>query len=186
MGTYSNDRPWSDSFIPELRRLIGPHLLSPSSFEQDTCEAADLVVLKARDMTIACRVRRPEYAMNFRGEFTLRCKRDSGAKTELAKVAEGWGDWFFYGFATGVGVGIYPWSLIDLSAFRAAFVRQGFTRNGSSTTPTVNWGRRSNGDGTAFAWFEIASFPSFPPLVIASSSSSLADDADVGGSSAEA
>jgi hypothetical protein len=159
---YIDDRKWSDAFVPELRRLIGPHLLVPSSLEQDRTEAADLVILKARDVTIACRLRRAKYATKYAGEFTIRCRRDNGAKTELAKIADGWADWFFYGFADD-GT-ICPWWLLDLSVFRAHFIREGLRKE-----KRIRWGERANGDGTYFCWFQIASFQGDPPLVIASS-----------------
>lgn len=163
MGAYQQDRKWSDAYLPELRRLIGPHLLVPSSLEQDRREAADLVVLKARDVTVACRVRRTAYAEKYAGQFTLRSRRDNGVKTELQKITEGWGDWLFYGFAAGEQIA--PWWLIDLSAFRAQFIREGMKK-----TKRIHWGEQQNGDGTYFCWFTIASFSSTPPLLIANAS----------------
>ena len=71
----------------------------------------DLVILKARSMAIGVRVRRPGYAERFPGQFTIRSHRESGAKTELRKIVEGWGDWLFYGHADGSG-GISDWLLI--------------------------------------------------------------------------
>jgi hypothetical protein len=56
--------------------------------EQDTREAADLVVLRARDVTIACRVRRPKYAM-YRDQFTIRLHRATGTMTEYEKIIDG-------------------------------------------------------------------------------------------------
>ena len=49
---------WSDIFLPQIKKIVGPLLLEPASFELDASEATDLVVLKARDMRIGCRVRR--------------------------------------------------------------------------------------------------------------------------------
>ena len=46
MAVYQEDREWSDLFIPRIKELVGPHLLSISSFEEDTEQAADLVVLR--------------------------------------------------------------------------------------------------------------------------------------------
>lgn len=56
--SYTDDRAWSDRYLPIMRQLIGPHLLMPSPLEVDAKQAADLIVLRGRDMTIACRVRR--------------------------------------------------------------------------------------------------------------------------------
>jgi hypothetical protein len=135
---YARDRKWSDTYIPELRRLIGPHLLAPSSLEQDTREAADLVVLRARDVTIACRVRRPKYAM-YRDQFTIRLHRATGTMTEYEKIIDGWGDWLFY------------------------LIRD---------FDSIDFADIDNNDGrTSFRAYYIASFPSSPPLIIASSNS---------------
>ena len=100
MAVYQEDREWSDLFIPRIKELVGPHLLSISSFEEDTEQAADLVVLRGRNQTVACRVRRYGYADNYGYQFTVRSARESGAQTELAKIVNGWGDLFFYGHST--------------------------------------------------------------------------------------
>ena len=92
--SYQSDRSWSDQFLPQVRAIVGPHLLVPAPFELDAKEATDLMVLRARDMTIAVRLRRPGYADKYRYQFTIRSKRDSGSKTEMAKLLEGWGDMF--------------------------------------------------------------------------------------------
>lgn len=164
--TYQQNRQWSDRYIPELRRLIGPHLLMPSSLEQDTKEAADLVVLRGRDMTIACRVRRPGYVAKFFGEFTLRSHVASGVTTEFEKVVDGWGDWMFYGHATPTFPSIDPWWLIDLSAFRSHMIRNKSQR-------VLKYGEGANNDGTKFYWFQINSFPSTPPLLVGRSESGV-------------
>ena len=67
---------------------------------------------------------------------------------------------------------ISPWWLIDLSAFRAHFIREGMRRTSprQTTQPPIKWGVTENGDAsTSFAWFVISSFPESPPLLIASS-----------------
>ena len=160
MSNWQSDKAWSDRFIPEIKSIVGPWLLVPSSLEQDRTEAADLVVLKAAAMTIACRIRRPGFIAKYRNQFTIRCHRDSGAKTELAKITEGWGDWMFYGHSSATHQYLDLWYLLDLSAWRAHLIRD---RN------QIRRGTIANGDGTEFAWFDITSFPASPPLVIACS-----------------
>ena len=118
MASYASDRAWSDIMLNEIRQIVGPHLLRPTSFEMDCEQAADLFVFTARDMTIAARVRRPGYADRYPYEFTVRSGRDSGATTELAKIVDGWGDWFFYGHANDNDA-IVRWWLVDLKAFRS-------------------------------------------------------------------
>lgn len=162
MGAYQSDREWSDRFIPAIRQIVGPRLLVPSPFDVDTKEAADLIVLKAKDMTVAARVRRAGYADRYPYEFTIRSKRDSGAKTELAKLLEGWGDWFLYGHEGG-NCALSRWWLIDLHEWRERLLRAGFTGS---------WGglaqQKSNGDGTAFFAFDLRKFT--PSILVAGSS----------------
>lgn len=167
-GKYSTDRKWSDQFIPDIRRIVGPYLLIEAPLEVDQQQAADLITLKARDLTIACRVRRRysptglDYLNAYGNEFTIRCKRDSGAKTELEKIEDGWGDWMFYAIANSNEYkdGIARWSLIDLSSWRAHMIRN---------SDRIRRGEAPNDDGTYFAWFDIWSFPESPPLLIDSS-----------------
>lgn len=158
---YQSDREWSDQFIPTIRQIVGPHLLVPSPFEVDAREAADLIVLRARDMTIAARVRRSSYADKYPYEFTIRSKRDSGAKTEMAKLLEGWGDWMLYGHAAERGH-LSRWWLIDLHQWRERLLRAGYAHS---------WRKfaieKSNGDGTHFFAFDLRAFS--PSILIAGS-----------------
>lgn len=162
MSSYTADRQWSDVMIPQIKQIVGPYLLEPASFDLDAKQATDLMVFSARDMRIAARVRRPGYADRYPFEFTIRCKRDSGAETELSKVVNGWGDWLFYGHADKANW-ICRWWLIDLDSFRAALIRSAM--NGVP----IKVSDMSNGDGTYFKAFDIRSFPDFPPLVIGAS-----------------
>lgn len=145
---YDNDRRWSDAYIPAIKKIVGPLLLEESSFEVDTQQAADLVVMNARDKTIACRVRRAGYADKYGHEFTIRAKRDSGAKTELEKIIDGFGDWMFYGHAAPDGMNVSRWMVVSLPALRAAIIRK-------QAAPI----KQSNGDGTHFVAFDVRRLP---------------------------
>lgn len=160
-GEYQCDRRWSDQFIPAIRKIVGPHLLVESSFEVDSKQAADLVVLKARDMTIAARVRRFGYADKYPFEFTVRSARDSQAKTEMAKMLEGWADWMFYGHAAQYGSELDRWMLVDLHAWRERLLRAGYGAGWKQCATS-----KSNGDGTHFLAFDVRRFS--PTIVIAS------------------
>jgi hypothetical protein len=149
MTSYADDRKWADRYIPVIKRIVGPHLLSPAPLEVDQQQAADLIVLRARDMTIACRVRRPGYAKKWPYDITIRSRRHSGAKTEFAKIVDGWGDWMFYGHAQySEQIGFSRWYLIDLAALRAAMIRD--TARGKDFKQ-----ERSNGDGTHFVVIDV-------------------------------
>lgn len=148
MSAYDIDRQWSDKFIPAIKSIVGPLLLEPSPFDVDTKQATDLIVLNARDKMIAARVRRSGYADRYPYEFTIRAKRDSGARTELEKIVDGFADWMFYGHADGSTSGISRWMVINLAALRAALIRK--------KAPYL---KQSNGDGTHFIAFDIRNLP---------------------------
>lgn len=166
--SYAADRAWSDQYLTAIRQIIGPHLLVPSSLEVDTQQASDLVVLRGRDMTIACRVRRHGYADRYPWDVTLRAKRDSGARTELEKIVEGWADWMFYGHAAQGAGQLDRWFLLDLHQWRREMIREGLRTN-FNMQPELRGAicKKSNGDGTHFVTFDVRRFP--PTLVIASS-----------------
>jgi hypothetical protein len=158
--SWQSDKAWSDKFIPMICKIVGPHLLVPAPFQRDANEASDLIVLIARDLTLACRVRRHGFSRYF-NQFTIRSGRASGTKTEFDKIAEGWGDWMFYGHANEVENGFDCWNLLDLRAWRCHLIRK-------ATRKTVSnyCGETSNGDGTSFMWFDINGFIGEPNLVI--------------------
>jgi len=160
MNFYVRNRTWSDQFLPDIRRIVGQHLLSVAPDEMDWHQATDLVMLNATDMRIAARVRRPGFADRFPHQFTIRAESRFGGETELSKIVNGKGDWMFYGHA-GQDGGLESWYLLNLNAFRAALIRN--RQNGFP----IQCGDKKNADGTAFKWFDVRSFPSEPPLVVA-------------------
>lgn len=158
---FREDYDWQLKFLEPIRNIVGPLLLQPAPLDVDMKEATDMLVLAARDMRIGCRVRRAGYADRYPWEFTIRSRRDSGAKTELAKITEGWGDWLFYGHAEHDSLpSLSRWFLINLHHWRAHMIRD---KN------AVKKGEKPNGDGTYFVWFDLRSFPSDPPVLVASS-----------------
>lgn len=155
-SSYSLDRKWSDRFIPQIKALIGPFLLQESEPEVDMKQATDLVILKADDVAIACRVRRHGYADKYPDQFTVRAHRDSGARTELSKIMNGWADLMFYGHASEDETMIDKWMLLNMDQFRDDCKN----RRGE-----VVWQRKDNGDGTQFIAFDANSFD--PKIMVA-------------------
>ena len=152
--SYSDDRTWSDRYIPAISQIVGPHLVVPAPLEIDRRQGTDLIVLKARDMTIAARVRRAGYATRYPYDFTVRCRRDSGAETEMRKVLLGWADWMFYGFAHDTEPdALSRWYLLDLDIFRFVLARAGYRAGWRSLCE-----ERDNGDGTHFLVFDVRRF----------------------------
>lgn len=117
MTGWENDKAWSDLYLPQIRAIVGPLLLEPAPLEMDMCEATDLKILKARDMRIACRLRRPGYADRYPFEFTIRSRRHHN-QTELEKILSGFGDWAFYGHVDNANR-ISRYFLLDLDWFRS-------------------------------------------------------------------
>ena len=161
MNYYVRNRSWSDRFLPEIKRIVGPHIIQTAPDMLDWHEATDLLTLDCKDVRVAARVRRHGYASRFPHDITIRTQTASGVPTELSKIVNGHGDWMFYGHADTSGTGLASWWLIDLKAFRAALIRH--RQNGIP----LRHGDKRNPDGTAFKWFDIRSFPEEPKLVVA-------------------
>lgn len=173
MGNYTADRAWSDKFIPLIKQTVGPQLLTVAPFELDTQKATDLVTLKARNLMIACRLRRPGALEKFGWEFTMRQQRLNGTPTELSKIIEGWGDWFFYAhvaFDTNDETEMHfsRWLLIDLQAFRAQFTRDLWRQaQGKDQRLVCQLNVKNKDNATTFAAFDVRSFE--PSVLIAAS-----------------
>lgn len=159
MSSFNTNWQWSDRFIPQIKQIVGPFLLEQANFVLDTKQATDLIVLNARDLRIAARVRRPGYAERFPYEFTIRSHIDTGSKTEFEKIIDGFGDWIFYGHADNDDL-ICRWWLVDLNSFRANLIRD---------KTKLKFEKRSNGDGTHFVAFDLRSFSPIPPIIISGS-----------------
>jgi len=162
MSTYETDFAWQAKYLPAIRTLLGPYLLREAPLKIDQTEATDLMVLGARDMRIACRLRQAEYAARYPFEFTVRSNRESGAETECRKVMRGFGDWMFYGWVTsGDELALQRWMILDLDAFRAHHI----------LNPSIAKTRKEqdNRDGTQFFAYDVRSFPPDPNLIIGAS-----------------
>jgi len=167
MSNIKCDWSWSDRFIPAIKQAVGPYLLATAPLEVDRHEATDLIVLRNTGQSIAARVRRGNYWQRFQHQITIRVKRDSGSRTEFRKIAEGFGDLFFYAFASpGDDPSFASWKLIDLKAFRGHLILN---------CEQIKTGEQDNGDGTYFRWFDLRSFPDSPKLVIASHGEQVPD-----------
>jgi len=155
MQGWKNDKRWSDRFLPEIKQILGLHLIGEPPIEEDQERNTDLIVLKMDAVRIGCRMRRNEYLKKYPNDFTMRAGRPSGAKTELTKIIEGWGDYFFYGFANEDDSLIAHWILGDLKVFRRWFVFEICKRKGS--IPGV---KKENGDNSSvFMVFSINDLP---------------------------
>lgn len=166
---YREDRAHSDKFIPAIKRLIGPNLIEVASQDADMKEATDLVVLRARDVMIAARIRRPGFAQRYPFDVTFRYSRSNGVTTEYDKICRGWGDLFFYGHEAPEAAvpSIDLWWLIDLHEFR-------FARADLECRQSIQRHVVENKDGTtSFIVFDLRSFPTNRVKIIRAGSRSL-------------
>lgn len=130
MNSWRDDKVISDKFLPEIKRILGEHLIGEPPVEEDAERNTDLIVLGLEAVRIACRVRSHQYLLSFPFDFTIRTSRPKGTKTELTKIVEGWGRYFFYGFSDPVGDKLAKWFIGDLNVFRLWFLRQLCISNG--------------------------------------------------------
>lgn len=160
--TLGKDWRWADRYLPQVKQIVGQYLLEAAPLEVDRNEATDLTVLKAKNTSIACRIRRGTFQTNYVDQFTIRSKRQSGKPTEFEKIAQGHCGLMFYGFAAdGETTDLMAWNLIDLDSFRYHLIM---------SSNAIRSGEKSTADGTMFRWYDLRSFPQTPPILIASSS----------------
>ena len=163
MTGWQNDKGWSDNFVTEIKRSLAIHLICEAPVQEDQERNTDLIVLKMDSVRVACRIRREKWIANS-NEFTIREGRPSNAKTELAKIIEGWGDLFFYGFGSDDGSKLISWKIGDLKVFRLTIMRYMARNNGQ--LPGTS---KLNHDGSSS--FRIYDWSQFEGMVIASSDS---------------
>jgi len=151
--SFRDDMRWSNQFLPEIKRIIGEHLITTAPPEEDMQRNTDLIVLTLGAVRVACRVRQHQYIDRYGDEFTIRASRPNDVKTELTKLIEGWGDYLLYGFASQDETRLAAWVLGDLRVFRLSYMR------GLASGSPLGMGRK-NGDGSStFQAFRIDEFP---------------------------
>ena len=159
MTQWKRDKQWSDKFLPDIKRILGEHLIGEPPQEEDAERNTDLMVLRMEAVRIGCRVRKHKYLDycdgQYRNEFTIRAGRPSGVKTELAKIIEGWGRYFFYAFSNEDESGLAAWMLGDLNVFRLWFNRWLAAHSGNSP----GTGQDNKDDSSSFRAFSISRLP---------------------------
>lgn len=155
MKEWQKDKRWSDRFLPEIKRNLGEYLIGEPPVEEDQERNTDLIVLRMEAIRIGCRVRKYGYLERYGEEFTIRAGRPSGIKTELTKIIEGWGNYFFYGFSDEKELCLAKWFLCDLNVFRWWFNRRLIIDKGN--VPGIS---KNNTDNSSFFLaFKISEFP---------------------------
>lgn len=156
------DKRWSDRFLREIKSILGCYLIAEPSPDEDAERNTDLMVLRMDAVRIGCRIRKYPYLARYGDEFTIRAGRPSGVKTELTKIIEGWGDYFFYGFSNEKETELCRWALADMDVFRLWYNRK-LARSPAGITPGI---AKPNADGSSnFSAFRWGDLP--PEFVIA-------------------
>lgn len=155
VADWQADKRWSDRFLREIKSILGVYLIAEPSPDEDAERNTDLMVLRMDAVRIGCRIRKHPYLARYGGEFTIRAGRPSGVKTELTKIVEGWGDYFFYGFASEQEAGLCRWTLADMKVFRLWYNRQ-LVRLPAGKTPGISKPNADNSsDFVAFRWADM-------------------------------
>lgn len=151
MPQWEKDKQETDLFLPMVKAICAAYVLSEAPLEEDREHNTDLMVLAADGLRIAVRIRTPRYWKLYPHDFTLRDSRPSGQLTEWAKVLQGFGDYFFYGFRSEEPPHLLAFGLLDLPTFRTwvehymqhwgEFPGRGNIPNGdgSSTFRAIQW-----------------------------------------------
>lgn len=162
MKGWETDKLWADKAFRYVRSICGRLFVADASIKEDQEENTDLRILTINPIRIACRIRRGSYFPRYAHQFTLRDYRPTGMKTELAKIVDGFGDYFFYGFAKDNGE-LLDWKIGDLEIFR--FWYQGEIELASR----IPGQKKTNGDGSSeFKVFEWTRLPE--PFIVAAHS----------------
>lgn len=157
MPDYKSDRDWSDCLIPHLKLIVADLLIAPAPDAEDMLRNTDLIVIRASERRIACRVRRPEIDFEkYQFEFTIRSFRPSEVETELSKILRGYGDYLIYAFSVekDASLSLFAWRIIDLSEFRLWFHRETVRLKGRIPGVEI-----PNPDGTRFRAFDVRTMP---------------------------
>ena len=155
MSEWETDKRWADRFMPEVKSILGRHLICEAPPSEDRERNTDLIVLKLDSVRIACRIRRFQYELNYWRQFTIRTSRPSGQTTELYKMVSGFGDYLFYGFSNQAETGLSRWFIGDLFVFRGWFNAHLVNHNGD--IPGIS---KPNPDGSSeFRAFELSYIP---------------------------
>jgi hypothetical protein len=151
---WQSDKKWSDRFIPEIKRILGEHLIGTATDEEDQQQNTDLITLRMPgNVRFACRVRKHAYLERYADEFTLRCHRPSGRITEIDKLLGGWGDYLFYGFASADEQHLAAWFIGDLAVFRDWI--QGYVHRFNGWPGELKWNHDNSSGFVAFSVHEI-------------------------------
>lgn len=167
MTNYLSDKEWSETFINKVKKKISEissqlTFVNDATIEEDTTQSTDLI-LDTIQGKIAVRLRRP--SCKYR-DLTIRAKRDTGAKTELEKIKEGWGRWYFYGWVSDKNI-IEEYIFVDLNKLRKTSLLERLLIDNKDGTYFIAISKKELKDSDCLVLKEekkeITSNPYFPP-----------------------
>lgn len=153
MTNFSTQYAWQEQFLPQVKQIIAPHMVRVSTVDEDQKRNTDMMMIRVDGCRVAVRVRQFKYVGIYGDQFTIRSKLPSGAKTEFAKIIEGWGDLVFYGFASEDETSLVSWIVGDLRVFRSWVNRSLW--DASRVRPK----QITNRDGSKFMAFGVDDMP---------------------------
>lgn len=142
--TFAQGFAFAEKHMSAVRKELGSLPLKlfididTAPAKRDMEEATDLI-LSVNGGDIAVRVRRNKFWLKgLRFGFDLSIRAECrGHKTEIDKLQEGFGKWYFYGYSSNDSGGLVEWWLLDLDTVRGTNILTG------------NYPVYPNGDGTA-------------------------------------
>ena len=157
--TWKDEKEWADHYMNETIRIIGnlpirllQNQIKIGEIDEDMKRCTDLKILDVGQKRIGVRHRRGSYQRRYMWDVTFRWKAKHGSLTEIDKILDGFGDWFFYAF---VSQKIDRWVMIDLAVFRKYWRH---LYNGAWDTE-YPYQVLYNKDGTAFGAIDLTKWP---------------------------
>jgi TPP-dependent trihydroxycyclohexane-1,2-dione (THcHDO) dehydratase len=112
-------------FFPLIQRILNRYSYVFTRFSeatklQDQTEGFD-AIFSFPDVKIPVRIRKFKYQKYM--DFTVRSQTVMRAKTEIHKLQEGFGDYYFYAWADETDTKIEKYIIIDLNVFRKSIIK---------------------------------------------------------------
>jgi hypothetical protein len=164
MTRWERDKADTDAYLPLVKAICGYYFIGDAPKEEDQDHNTDLIVLNLGGVRIAVRLRKPHYWKQgtptrlYRDEFTLRNTRPSGHPTEFAKILQGFGDYFFYGFQAPNPPHLLGFGICDLGQLRPWLV--------AWQERWHAWPGRIQSNGDASSTFRCIRWDMIPPSAI--------------------
>lgn len=141
-------------YYDKIKKIIRQNLnklmkIEESDKYRDMKEATDMV-LKMNSGDIAVRVRRNDFNDPF-NDVTIRTKSKSDQKTEIDKIQDGYGKWYFYGWNK-----VKDWLIYDIDKLRELL------------NNNKDFDKIKNNDGTKFISISLSKLKDYNALITAS------------------